>query len=95
MPLFTLTCLDKADVLGLRAETRPDHLAYVGSFGIAVKVAGPVLDGIDGNPKGSFFILDVADEAAAYAFADSDPYLIAGVFGVRTLYPFRQVIGSL
>jgi uncharacterized protein len=95
MPLFTLTCLDKDGILDLRLATRPDHLAYVGSFGAAVKLAGPVLDGPDGNPKGSFFILDVADEAAANAFADGDPYLSAGVFSERTLHAFRPVIGTL
>lgn len=95
MPLFTLTCLDKADVLELRLATRPDHLAYVGSFGDAVKLAGPILNGVDGNPKGSFFILDVDSEAAANAFADGDPYLSAGVFGERILHVFRQVIGAL
>jgi uncharacterized protein len=95
MPLFTLTCLDKANVLDLRMATRPDHLAYVGTFGAGVKLAGPVLDGVDGTPKGSFFVLDMDSEAAATAFADGDPYLTAGVFGERTLYPFRQVIGTL
>ena len=95
MPLFTLTCLDKAGALDLRMATRADHLAYVGSFGAAVKLAGPVLDGVDGNPKGSFFILDMDSEAAANAFADGDPYLTAGVFGARTLHAFRQVIGAL
>jgi uncharacterized protein len=95
MPLFTLTCLDKTDVLDLRMATRPDHLAYVGAFGDGVKVAGPVLEATDDNPKGSFFILDVENEAAAHAFADGDPYLAAGVFGERTLHAFRQVIGNL
>jgi uncharacterized protein len=95
MPLFTLTCLDKADVLDLRMATRAHHLAYVGGFGDAVKLAGPVLDQVDGNPKGSFFILDMDSEAAAAAFADGDPYLTAGVFGERTIHVFRQVIGTL
>jgi uncharacterized protein len=95
MPLFTLTCLDKPGTLDLRLATRPDHLAYVGGFGAAVKLAGPVLDQVDGNPKGSFFILDMDSEATANAFADGDPYLTAGVFGERTLHPFRQVIGNL
>ena len=81
--------------LELRLATRPDHLAYVGSFGDAVKLAGPILNGVDGNPKGSFFILDVDSEAAANAFADGDPYLSAGVFGERSLHVFRQVIGAL
>lgn len=95
MPLFILTCLDKADVRDLRMATRSDHLAYVGSFGSAVKLAGPVLDGVDGNPTGSFFVLELDSIEAANAFADGDPYLSAGVFAQRTVHPFRQVIGPL
>jgi uncharacterized protein YciI len=95
MPLFTLTCLDKADVLELRLAIRPGHLAYINRFESAVKLAGPILDQVDGNPKGSFFILDVEDEERAKAFADGDPYLLAGVFGERTLHAFRMTIGAL
>ena len=95
MPLFILTCLDNADVLDRRLATRPDHLAYVSSFGAAVRLAGPLLEGVDGTPKGSFFILDMKNEAAVTAFADGDPYLIAGVFGARSQHAFRQVIGTL
>ena len=95
MPLFTLTCIDNADVLEVRMATRPDHLAYVGSFGDVVKLAGPLLTSVDGNPKGSFFILDVENEAAVNAFGDGDPYLVAGVFGERTIHVFRKAIGAL
>jgi uncharacterized protein len=95
MPLFTLTCLDKADVLALRMATRPDHLAYVNRFESAVKLAGPILDKVDGNPKGSFFILDFETEALVNAFADGDPYLLAGVFGERSVHAFRLAVGTL
>jgi uncharacterized protein len=95
MPFFTLTCLDNANVLELRMATRADHLAYVATFGSAVKLAGPLLDKVDGNPKGSFFVLDIDSEATAEAFAAGDPYQTAGVFGERTIHAFRQVIGSL
>ena len=95
MPLFTLTCLDKSGVLDVRLATRPDHLAYVASFGEAVKLAGPLLNETDGNPIGSFFIVDMTTSDDVNTFADNDPYRIAGVFGARTIHAFRQIIGNL
>jgi uncharacterized protein len=93
MPLFLLTCLDRANALDLRVEKRPAHLDYIKSVGDAVRVAGPLLDEVDGAMIGSIFILDLADRAAAEAFADGDPFHTEGVFGERTIRPFRQTIG--
>jgi uncharacterized protein YciI len=67
MTLFLLTCLDHEGALDKRMATRPAHLDYVGTFGAAVKLAGPVLNAPDGGPIGSHFILDVADQAAVEA----------------------------
>lgn len=93
MPLFVLMCLDKPDALELRMATRERHLAYVGDNAEKVKVAGPMFDDT-GQMAGSFFILDVADKAAAEAFNAADPYTQAGVFGTITLRPFKATFGQ-
>lgn len=95
MTLFLLTCLDKEGALEQRMATRPAHLDYVATFGACVKLAGPVLDKVEGSPVGSHFILDVADQAAVEAFAAKDPYALAGVFKSHTIHPFRLVVGNL
>ena len=94
MPLFVLSCTDKADSLDLRMATREAHLAYVRERLSLVKLAGPYLTA-DGGMKGSLLVLDVEDEAAARAFRDNDPYFKAGLFQRIELTSFKVSIGSL
>ena len=94
MALFILTCIDKPGALDIRMATREAHLAYVRERMDMVKLAGPRLTD-DGQMAGSMLILEVADKAAAQAFADGDPYGAAGLFERVELTPFRVTIGSL
>ena len=41
---------------------------------------------------GSLLILDLADQAAADAFAAGDPYARAGLFESVTIHPWRKVL---
>lgn len=93
MPLFALMCLDKPNSLDLRMATRERHLAYVRDNADKVRVAGPLFDDAE-QMAGSFFILDVADKAAAEAFNAADPYTQAGVFGTITLRHFKATFGQ-
>jgi uncharacterized protein len=95
MPLFALTCLDKAGSLELRMAERPRHLAYLESFKGSVKLAGPLLDDTDNSPIGSHLILDMASLAEVQAFAAADPYAVAGLFETSTIHTFRATIGTL
>ncbi|MEM7097443.1 MAG: YciI family protein [Pseudomonadota bacterium] len=90
--LFALICEDKADSEALRKATRDDHLAYVGNFD--VQLAGPMLDDDQETMIGSIIILETENLAAAQAFADQDPYALAGLFERVTIRPFRRVIGG-
>ena len=92
--LFVLTCLDRKDALEARMGARPAHLDYVDQHLSKVKLAGPFLDEA-GGMIGSMFILEVADLAAAEAFAAEDPYTLAGVFERTEIRPFRVVRGAL
>jgi uncharacterized protein YciI len=94
MPFFALHCTDKPHALDLRMATRAAHLAYVRAHLDMVKLAGPLLDEA-GEMAGSFFVLEVADLAAAKAFNAADPYAQAGLFGQVTLTAFRPTIGTL
>jgi uncharacterized protein len=95
MPLFTLTCLDKANSLDLRMAERPRHLAYLENFTDSVKLAGPLLNDTDNSPIGSHLILDMASLAEVQAFAAGDPYSVAGLFETSTIHTFRATIGPL
>jgi hypothetical protein len=89
--LVSLTAYDKPGALDLRMENRPAHVAYL-KASAAVAQAGPLLDD-DGGMIGSLIILDVADMAAAQAWADNDPYAKAGLFATVTLRAWNRVIG--
>jgi uncharacterized protein YciI len=83
--------LDRADAGDLRAATRPEHLAYVGGFGVLY--GGPLLED-NGRMCGSLIVLDVDSREAAEEFAAGDPYAVAGLFERVTITGFRPVLGT-
>ena len=91
MPLFALVCLDRPGHAEVRRDTRAEHLAYVAQTGV-VTMAGPFLDD-DGGMTGSLIVLEVADRAAAEAWADADPYARAGLFQSVSVQRWNKVVG--
>ncbi len=89
---FALIARDKPGTLELRKANRAAHLDYVAASGV-VEQAGPLLDA-EGGMCGSLLILDVADAAAAQAFADGDPYAAAGLFQSVEIIAWNRVIGG-
>ena len=87
---FALICHDNPGALQTRIDTRTAHLAYITETGV-VEMAGPFLS--DGQMTGSLLILDVADLAAAQAWAANDPYAKAGLFAQVTVTEWKKVIG--
>lgn len=85
-----LICRDRPGALELRKANRQAHLDYIAASG-AVEMAGPLIEG--GEMAGSLLILDVADVAAAEAWAAGDPYAKAGLFESVTIREWRKVIG--
>ena len=89
MPI-ALIARDKPDHLDMRMATRAAHLDYLGATQ-AVMHAGPLLDE-GGAPCGSLIVLDM-DMAEAQAWADADPYALAGLFASVELIAWNKVIG--
>lgn len=91
---FVLICRDKPDSGALRARIRPAHLDYIEGRAEAVWLAGPLLSEA-GEPQGSLLIIEAGSEAAAWDFAESDPYSKNGLFETVEVRPFRFVKGKL
>jgi uncharacterized protein len=89
---FAVMCTDKAGALQIRLDTRAEHLAYIEQTGV-VEQAGPFLNEA-GEMCGSLLVLDVADLAAAQAWADGDPYAKADLFERVTVQAWKRVIGQ-
>lgn len=88
---FAIITKDKDGALQLRLNNREAHLAYIKETGV-VEMAGPFLNQL-GEMHGSMIILDVADYAAAQAWADNDPYAKAGLFEKVRIEEWKKVIG--
>jgi uncharacterized protein YciI len=82
---------DKPGALQIRLDTREAHLAYIKETGV-VEMAGPFLDEA-GQMCGSMIVMDVADLAAARAWAENDPYNKAGLFSDVRIHEWKKVIG--
>ena len=85
-----LICRDKPDAMPIRMANREAHLAYARNSG-AVVFGGPMLE--DGQMVGSLIVIEVADMAAAQAFAQADPYAQAGLFASVEIVEWKKVIG--
>jgi len=86
--LFVIIGHDGPNGAALRPELRPAHLENLRPFVARgqVVIAGPFTDG-----SGSLILVDLENEAAARALANSDPYLTGGVFERVEVKPFKQV----
>lgn len=88
---IAIICTDKPGALQIRLDTRSEHLAYLEQTGV-VEQAGPFLNEA-GDMCGSLLILEIADLAAAQAWADNDPYAKAGLFESVSIQAWKRVIG--
>ncbi len=87
--LFVIIGHDSPNGAALRPTVRPAHLENLQPLVDSgrVVVGGPFTDG-----SGSLIVADFESEAAAKAFAQSDPYVTQGVFERVEIKPFRKVV---
>ncbi|WP_062226864.1 YciI-like protein [Aureimonas frigidaquae] len=90
--LYAIICNDRPDAGTLRMDTRPAHVDYLKSLGDTLKLAGPFL--ADEKPDGSLLVVEAADEAAARALAENDPYAKAGLFANTTIRRWNWVFNN-
>ena len=96
--LYAILSEDTPDSLPLRLQTRPAHVARLQSLQdqgrLVLAGPHPAIDSNDPGPAGftgSLVVADFANLAEAQAWADADPYLVAGVYAKVTVKPFKQV----
>jgi len=97
--LYAILCEDVENSLQLRMKARPAHLDRIQQLVDEgrVLVAGPhpILDTEDPGDagfSGSLIIAEFDSLEAATAWADSDPYVDAGVFRKVTVKPYKKVL---
>jgi uncharacterized protein YciI len=97
--LYAIIAEDTPNSLEKRLESRPQHLARLTSLQDQGRLilAGPfpAIDSVDpglAGFSGSLIVADFSDLAAAKAWADADPFIIAGVYQQVTVKPFRKTL---
>jgi uncharacterized protein YciI len=96
--LYAILSVDVANSLEKRIAARPAHLERLQTLQNEARliIAGPH-PAIDSNDPGeagftgSLVIADFDCLTDAQSWADSDPYLIAGVYSSVSVKPFKQV----
>jgi uncharacterized protein len=97
--LYAIVATDVPDSLEKRLSVRPAHVERL----VALKEQGrmvlagpnPAIDSIDPGAagfSGSLIVAEFESLAAAQAWADTDPYIAAGVYANVSVKPFKQVL---
>jgi uncharacterized protein YciI len=97
--LFAILSTDVADSLQKRLSVRPAHLERIQQLQQESRLvlAGPH-PAIESNDPGaagftgSLIVAEFDSLASAQAWADSDPYIAAGVYAQVLVKPFKQVL---
>ncbi|MDP4650252.1 MAG: YciI family protein [Haliea sp.] len=97
--LYAIFCEDVENSLPLRQATRPAHLERIQQLVDEGRLlaAGPhpaldTEDPGDAGFTGSLIIAEFDSLKAASAWADSDPYVTAGVFRHVLVKPYKRVL---
>lgn len=90
---------DREDSLEARLQVRPQHLERIQQLQQEGRllIAGPhpAIDSEDPGPagfSGSLIVAEFDSLEAAKAWADEDPYTLAGVFASVEVKPFKKVL---
>ena len=97
--LYAILGEDRDGSLADRLQARPAHLARLEQLQDAGRLvlAGPhpAIDSPDPGPagfSGSLVVAEFASLEDAQAWADTDPYVAAGVYAQVTVKPFKKVL---
>ncbi|MDP2029686.1 MAG: YciI family protein [Thiobacillus sp.] len=96
--LYAIVGQDVSDSLDKRLSVRPAHLDRLHTLQQAGRLllAGPfpTIDSNDPGPagfSGSLIVAEFDSLSAAQAWADTDPYIAAGVYSSVSVKPFKKV----
>ncbi len=96
---YAIISQDVENSLELRASARPEHLARLNALVSEGRLltAGPhpAIDAVDPGVAGftgSLVVADFPSLTDAQAWADADPYVVAGAYERVVVKPFKRVL---
>lgn len=97
--LYAIISEDVNNSLERRLAARPDHVARLEALRdegrLVLAGPHPAIDSEDPGEagfSGSLVVAEFDSLKAAQAWADADPYMIAGVYAGVTVKPFKKVL---
>ncbi|MDR5858942.1 YciI family protein [Halomonas eurihalina] len=97
--LYAIISEDVNNSLERRLTARPDHLARLETLRdegrLVLAGPHPAIDSEspgDAGFSGSLVVAEFDDLESAQAWADADPFVIAGVYAKVTVKPFKRVL---
>jgi uncharacterized protein len=97
--IYTIICQDVANSAAKRASARAEHIArlkeLVNQGRLVLAGPNPAIDAEDPGPagfSGSLIVAEFESLGAAQSWADTDPYVKAGVYKHVTVKPFKRVL---
>jgi uncharacterized protein YciI len=92
MPAYAFHCFDGEEAPRIRPRVRDAHFAHIEAHAASYRLGGPLKRA--GEAIGSLIIIEAADEAAARAIFESDPYYLAGVWQSINATEFVPLTGT-
>ncbi|MDW7748477.1 MULTISPECIES: YciI family protein [Halomonas] len=97
--LYAIISEDVNNSLERRLAARPDHVARLEALRdegrLVLAGPHPAIDSNDPGEagfSGSLVVAEFEDLESAQAWADADPYMIAGVYARASVKPFKKVL---
>ena len=97
--LFAIVCQDVENSLPLRKQARPAHIARLEALKeegrLVLAGPNPAVESDDPGESGftgSVVIAEFNSLADAQSWADTDPYVDAGVYASVSVKPFKKVL---
>jgi uncharacterized protein YciI len=97
--LFAIVCQDVENSLPLRKQARPAHIARLEALKeegrLVLAGPNPAIESDDPGEAGftgSVVIAEFNSLADAQSWADTDPYVDAGVYASVSVKPFKKVL---
>ncbi|MGM0535100.1 MAG: YciI family protein [Pseudomonadota bacterium] len=97
--LYAIISEDVNNSLERRLAARPDHVARLEALRdegrLVLAGPHPAIDSDDPGEagfSGSLVVAEFEDLESAQAWADADPYMIAGVYARASVKPFKKVL---
>jgi len=82
---------DNDEFAHMRPKFMADHLQFLSDNSSRIEIAGPLKDGLSGEPAGGLWVVDADSAEQAQALVESDPFWPTGLRKSIRILEWTQV----